>query len=614
MSTKAEKKIIRDTETTRIIWRVVFSFLLAGIVLMGLVIRLSPKEKTVTGMIISNGTGVLVTYALLFFCMWIMMDKLFCSIDAAIKTEKRTDTFNSNTLHNRQYVFKTAAIIFLSWLPYLIICYPTITRGYDFFWQLLQGMGVFPLSNHHPIFGSLVFGAIFRLGYALGGASFGLALISIVQMILMALSMGVAFAVLQTIATIPRKVYYALVVFVCLCPVFPGHAVWAIKDAIFTAITIFLISQYLLNIWCISNNVHVPATASLPSLVFTMVLFSLYRNGVALIAAVLILVLIFFNIRICKNMNRAVKSAVALLVYCVFMLSWNSLMSIMDVYPTNIREAVSLPMRQVIKMLQIHPEELNTESEKILNSLYYEQISKGRDIKSIISSYDDNNADFIKVDFITDNNVIRALIYYWIHMGAKHPGSYADALLRGTDGYWYFGKNPHREKNGEIIHAINTTGPEDDFANDTMIDKRLDALFLPTVKSLEFAGADTSKTFGSICKETPWLDDLMHVSSTFPSARVTFGIILARMENIPLVSLILAPGTYFFILLLCFAYMFERRKIGRLLWPIILIEVLAWLSPVNGYTRYVLPVAFVSILLIGACFTNDPIKRSDENQ
>lgn len=591
------------------IWHALSCFLLAGIVLAGLVIEIAPKEKTIVRIIISNSTGIIVTFGMLFFCMWVMLDKLFCCIDTAIQSDVKVEYPDIDSIHKTLMGgFKTATIIIFSWSPYFIICYPTITRGYDYFWQLLQGMGLFPLSNHHPVFGSFIFGSLFKTGYTIGGASFGLALTTIVQMLLMSLSMGFAFAVVRIITKIPNRIYIALVTYVCLCPVFPGHAVWAIKDVIFTAVTIFMFFQFLLHIWCVSNSIYMPVIASLPFFTLSAVLFSLFRNGTAPIAGVVFLVLIFFDLKICRKKERALKSSAALLAYLIIMILWSSLMSAMHVYPTNSREALALPARQVIRTLKVHPEEMNTESEAILNSLYHEQVANGRDIKSIMDSYDDYNADFIKFDYLSDESIMKDFIHYWIRLGLRHPGSYLDALMRGTDGYWYYGKNPHLEANGIIYHTVCTTGPEDDFANDTMIDKRLDSLFLPTVKSLEQAGVDTDRTFRELCGENPWLDDLMHVKSAFPSMRIELGDFLAKLENNTVIALALAPGTYFFILIVCFAYMFERRKIGRFLWPVILLEVLAWLSPINGYTRYVLPVELISILLIGVCFTDESIR------
>lgn len=612
MASNGTRKINKETGTIAIIWHILLCLILSAIILLGMVIALSPENKTITSIMRANSTGVIITYALLVLCIWVLMDKLFCCIDRSVQVNAKAGTLRENDFHKTYLnALKIAAVLFLCWSPYLIICYPTITRGYDFFWQLLQGMGLFPLSNHHPVLGSLVFGGIFRIGYAIGGASFGLALISLVQMLLLSLSMGFAFAVLQIIATVPRKVFFILVAYAGFCPVFADHAVWAVKDTIFTAFTIIMISQFLLHIWCITYKVSIPLIASLPAFTITAVLFSLYRNGTSPIAAAFFLVLVFFNLITCRKKERALKTAAAMMIFLIVVFSWGRLLSALDVYPTNTREAVSLPTRQIIRTLQVHPEDLDEETEAFLKSLYHDQVAYGTDIRSIIDRYDDYNADYIKIDYVTDDNFMSEFLRYWIRLGIRHPGSYIDALMRGTDGYWYYGQHPHLEANGIVIHTVCTMGPEDDFASDEMLDRRLNSIFWPTVKSLEHAGMDTEQTFRDLCKDNPWLNDLMHVRSPFPGKRIVFGDYLAALENVPVLALVLAPGTYFFILIICLGYMFERKKIGRFLWPLILIEAIAWLSPVNGYTRYVLPVEMISLLLIGACFSDEPIIKEE---
>lgn len=175
-------------------------------------------------------------------------------------------------------------------------------------------------------------------------------------------------------------------------------------------------------------------------------------------------------------------------------------------------------------------------------------------------------------------------------------------------------KSPHLEARGEVIHTVCTTGPEEDFANESMRKRKFNTLFLPTVKSLEKAGYYVEQTFEDVFNQYPWVSDLMHVKSAFPNGRKKFGELLAKIEGIPIVSMILSPGTYLCIMMMSFGYLFSRKKSEKYLWPIILLDLLAWLSPVNGYTRYVLLIEVFSIIIIGMCYGIDMEYYEDKSE
>ena len=593
-------------------WEVFLAVFLACLMTLGFIISISSKNESIFGPISRNFTGVAFIFAftlsgflLIIRFLWLLLDK---------EESDKFPIIEKNLPLSRDWM-KIAGVIFLCWLPYLIICYPTITRGYDYFWQLLQGTGVFPLSGHHPVLGSIVYGLLFKIGYSLGGASFGLFFTSLLQSIVLAASAGFSLSSICYITCVPDKVRRIMALIICLCPVFPGHAVWLIKDAFFTAFGILFFTQIYIRIQSHKSESATPIIASRPAIVISGLVISLYRNGITPIAIIAIAVLFFYELKNSDKPGKHVPGIIAAVtLFFAVTIIWGKALSFMDTYPTDKREALSLPTRQIIRTVQLHPEALTNDVMSVLDIAYNERLSYGYTMDDIISKYDDMNADYIKIDYVNDEEFLPSYIKLWITLGIEHPGAYIDAFLRGTDGYWYAMKNPHLEAQGVIIHTVCTTGPEDDFANEDMRERRLDSIFTATVKSLEYAEIDTGQTFSDLFEQYPWLKELMSVKSAFPGAREKLGVVLAVLEEIPLVSMIMAPGTYLWLMLFCLAYMFSRKREGRFLWPIIMIELMAMLSPVNGYTRYVLIVEYYSIIMIGMCFSSkNQIKNGIDN-
>ena len=99
--------------------------------------------------------------------------------------------------------------------------------------------------------------------------------------------------------------------------------------------------------------------------------------------------------------------------------------------------------------------------------------------------------------------------------------------------------------------------------------------------------------------------EILEVHSVFDNVRsLVFGF-MEKVKSVPLVSLILTPGFYTYVLVIAFGYLFCRRKTGMILFPIVLILAIACLSPINAYMRYFLPVATLAPFCFGVCFVRD---------
>lgn len=139
--------------------------------------------------------------------------------------------------YHPQSIVRTAAPIFTSWLPMLILLFPGVI-WYDTRQQLLQFFGLpnnftaGALSDHHPVFDTLLYGAFADIGRRLGSADLGVYAFCLIQ----AAAVGCALAcclVLVKRAGATSRTLVALSLVLCINPLFPAYASAMAKDATF---------------------------------------------------------------------------------------------------------------------------------------------------------------------------------------------------------------------------------------------------------------------------------------------------------------------------------------------------------------------------------------------
>ena len=586
-------------------WEFFIGILFSIMISLGFVINKSSKNETIAGYIQGHLLFFFICFIFFSLLFYLLLVYFFKKID--LIDERQSGKSNTNN-----YFLIVFFAIFFCWIPYLLVCYPTITRGFDYFWQLLQGIGVFPYSNHHPVFSSFIFGLLYRIGNSIGGASAGLFFTSLVQLIVMALVLSICFYYLRVVCKVNPFVLRIIIGFICICPIFPTNVIWVIKDSIFSSLCILLFFQLFMFAWCINRKLTLPKIVSFKAITITSVLFSLYRNGVVAIAVFVLVIIIIVAAR-ARDLENEKKqklikdSTVCIFAFIVVMITWNVFLNVKNVYPTNVRESLAMPTRQLIRSIQLNSAELNNDDRKIFEKVYIDNIKEGDSFEEIIKKYDDTNADPIKVSFIEDNNTLGLFIQEWWKWGVRHPGCYLDASARGTSGYWWPGQRMFH-----VVFATEISIVENDFANKDMVDKTPHDLSLPLVKSLEHNDRNTNVTLQEMWADYPELKEIMTVQSKFPLVANKIKDKIEKLVYTPGISIIFIPGTYTWIMLGCLGYLFSRKRIGRCMWPALLIIALACLSPINGYTRYVFSIELISLILIAICFIPNTMYKEVE--
>ena len=502
-------------------------------------------------------------------------------------------------------------VILLLWLPYIIAVSPGTVAGLDYCWQLAQGCGVLPLSGHHPVLGSIVFGSLYRIGFAFGGADCGILFTMIFQCVLMAAVLGYCVSALSCLG-LPRTAAVILTAVFGIDPVISLHAIWAVKDSIFSSIAVLFFFGIFLRIYSVRHHIAVPKPGSMPALILLAVLISLYRNGTAVIAAAALISVVLYELHKVrgKRTNKVyINAFLPLLIFCVCISGWSLVLKEADVYPSDMRESVGMPVRQIMKSLEKEPDTFSERDMAILERVYKERIEQGKTLRGMAESddYDSLVNDYIKPPSLKNKQDMKDYFRVWADVGMKNPVIYSDEALRWSNAYWWPGYDPEMVYYPAPVISVKMFSDSYDMKN-----KQLKDYFYPLAMSLEEHPDLLNRTIEEAMSGSRCLEHFLDVDFYFPDAANKLIAVTAKAEKVPVLSLLFVPAFYSWILLIGLAWCFSRRKQYEIgLWPVLLCIIMACLSPANGYMRYALPVVLFSFIMLGICML--PGKSYDRN-
>lgn len=452
---------------------------------------------------------------------------------------------------NRQVFFFYSSVIFLCWLPVFLAYYPSVF-AYDAEGQLYQVLA-HDYSTHHPLIHTLFLGAFFRLGGSVFGSySAGMALHSIVQMLLMAMIFGYALMVLYK----ERTSYIMRLLLLAFYALFPTNSVLAMsttKDVLFSGLVLlYVIKMYE---WSRQDDgAEHEKRWFWVTLCIISVLMLLFRNN-AVYAYVVSLPLVFFFWKRDEKTKQATghgwtkkdTKAVCFILgtLVLFLICSAGLKQITAAHNGSPREMLSVPLQQMARARVEHEEELENDMREELD-LYLPS-------EWVFAAYNPHLADPVKNRAVIHDNPV-GLLKTWMKLGLKFPMTYVDAFLDNAIGYWYLADTSHAE-----IYGV---GTESGFG------------YLSTDNRTMPAGCEIIE------------------NSYLPGLRVFMEKMISdnAYQKIPVLSVIFAPAFYWWLLCLYMVFFFQRREY-RMLLPVLFLVVyyLTLLLSPTVLIRYMYP-------------------------
>ncbi len=474
-------------------------------------------------------------------------------------------------------------LIFLCWLPIFLAYYPSVF-AYDAEGQLYQVIAK-DYSTHHPLLHTLFLGAFFRLGGAVGSYQTGMAVHSVVQMILMAAAFGWAISRLYERGT-PRWVRVLLLLFYGL---FPANSILALsttKDVLFAALVLVVtLKGYCLAEGCSrkssvadadgsSCNAAKDDRGSAAVYVLLAVLMLLFRNN-AVYAFVVSVPVIYFALgkgnRPAERRKQLAgtvggtqeqegeayhtesgRSArkrylcTALLVLVLFCIGAFLLKAVTHAQSGSPRELLSVPLQQMARV--------RVEAEEQLDPAMRQELDKYIPKEWVFAAYDPHLADPVKNRAVIHDDP-KGLIKTWVRLGLRFPTIYADAFLDNSLGMWYLWDTSHAQ-----VYGI---GTESGFG------------WLSTDNRTMPAGCEIVE------------------KSFLPGLRAFMERIVSdnSYQKLPIVRLLFAPALYWWLLWLCLVAALYRKR-GREALPMVFLityYLTLLLSP-TVIVRYLYPL------------------------
>ena len=297
--------------------------------------------------------------------------------------------------------------------------------------QIMQAMGLLPLSSNHPAVSTLVLGLFYNAGLKLfsGDQNAALSLFTLFQL----LFMSAVFAYLAETLYEARLKNWVIAVVVLVYLLIPHHASYSVtvwKDVIFSGWgTALCVSLWRLLLRFERDEQTKGKAFDISMLYLSALGASLYRNGIYY--AFFLLFPFFFAIFRKKSVAAWLMP---ILVPIIAIIINGPVFSSSDISHNDFIESHSLPAQHIARVIK-DGHELSVEQ--------YELLSKAVDVEAVAETYNAGVADPIKalirktgdMQYIEEN--LDDYTRLWIDLGLKYPGAYVRAQIDQTKGYWY---------------------------------------------------------------------------------------------------------------------------------------------------------------------------------
>lgn len=472
--------------------------------------------------------------------------------------------------HARIVIF---ASISAAWLITLFMHLPgTIT--FDIYYQIIQTDGIGPFMSHHPPVTTLFFGLFWAIGDLVGSRNIGLFLYSTTMIVITAASFTYGFSYLMK-KRINRAFLTALIAFVAICPLFPLSAISMTKDYVFGAFWIV----YLVDFMRFVDKDNLKTQDYVRIIITSLLLTSIKKTGVYILLLSAVILLIVKRKSALKFCSTTLAAAVL-----YFILIEGVLFSALHVEKTAANDLFSFPAQQIARLYIYQPHDISDKDTQI--------IDKVLPTDGLTARYNPTLSDPVKNSIRPEAKLAdyARFILTWAKLGVTYPITYFDATANNTLSLFYPADNAMPFEN---IPAY--------WAHDPYL---FNALWTEAVYP-DREPAELQRSFDSV-HDIAWVAPL----------REAYHQVVEAILAVPVLRLILMQCTYtFFIPLACFLYLLSKKKYEQLLVLVpIAISILVLIASPVTQSRYMVPLLYSDVFLIGYLATLMSTKSGDKNK
>lgn len=465
-------------------------------------------------------------------------------LDWLYRCSARKSTNGTQAAYRPENVQKwMSAAVFVIGIPYLYAFYPGGVFS-DMFVQI-SSYYTKVTSNYFPVLTTYLNGFVVKMGSNISD-NFGVFLANLVQYLLFCATVGYVMRMLYQL-TGNRKAVLLCLLFYTLVPAFYHFSYLLTKVSIYSplfALYCCLIIKFLLETR-LSKREWVLFAA------LNILLLLIRKEGVyvVLISAV---VLLFAFLRDPKARKQFLW--LLALILCAHVGYHQVFLKAFHISEGPASAALNIPFLQTSLYIREAYDDITEEECRVLQEIF------GDDLQKVGECYDPTITDPVMAQIKAEPDRETYMHYFsaYVRMGLRHPNIYAQALLEHISAYIF----PEGYRSWYTYQDM-----------DTLEDRY----------------------------KSPYLDVYSNPAPAAVSMRQFYHRCVNAWEKIPVLSLLMAPGTYIWIYLLLFALLFripDKKYLAAFI-PLLCVLGICCLSPVNGYTRYFIPLEMTLPIYIG---------------
>ncbi len=325
---------------------------------------------------------------------------------------------------------KSFAIIMAFWLPAIFLSFPG-NLCYDVLGEIGMAMGDVPITSHHPLLHILLVGFFVKFGELIGNVSIGLFAYILFQSTMLALSLAGTIAWLKKEEACSDTLLLVILGIYGISPMYSNVASTAIKDVPFMAAVVWyvvLLAEMAFHRERIKDRKFVAIF-----IVISILTCLLRNNGLYMVALSGVVIAVAWW----KNAERDVRIRLAL-VFIVLPIVFSKLIDGGLMVATKADkgsaiEALSVPLQQSARYLQLYKDELTDEEIRVYNNTYV-------DYGEAAAAYDPDLADPVKTFayYGKEKGTLSLFSYLsiWFKDFFKHPVVYFEAFFAHVYGWF----------------------------------------------------------------------------------------------------------------------------------------------------------------------------------
>lgn len=491
--------------------------------------------------ILGDGLQVVVSLTTLFGVMLVLYAILTLVYDMLDRRKYilpgKTSYIGWHDKIDRHFFLFCFITLIVVWLLFMIPFLPG-SIPFDGRKQLNQYYGYMTMTTHHPYYSTMLIGLIYDIGKWMFGAVGGVLLFVFLQTVVGALVFAKICCFIKECTRGMRAGFFSLLFF-AINPLFWTNMQAVQKDTIgFISFALFMLEFVRI---FMDKNVSKKNYRWLGIAGLIHCLFRHEGKYLVLIAFVILFVIM-------EKRRKLVATVITIGI--IFALLNSVVVDGLKIQPGNRIESYSIVVQQVARYVKMYRKEMTYEEKLTIDSVL--------EYRDLSTKYNPEVADPVKNNYKQNYSIAdwKAFVRQWMLLFKKHPEVYVDAAIDEMFGYVY----PFYFYRGMAYYQLYTKEPIGDFDKD-----------------VEYSHYFMSENIRESCKRGIYLWD-----------------------KIPFLSMLINCGVYTWLGIIMLGALIRKKD-----WKSAIIFIIpafsigiCFLSPVNGYIRYMMREVAVMPLYI----------------